>query len=180
MLTSAPHSQWQDPAERGIQTIMNGARTSLIHGGGRPWMWGWAVEHSADSANRMTPSIPVPGHAGKSRLRIMDPSVSLSKEMRTLRPFLCLAFKTLPKPEQGSNFNPRADPCVLLRYDPTRKAYALLTYSVEVRFVSQAFPLRVTDYLSNQLNTFLRPTVEDELYSNIHGPANVLRHRWSW
>ena len=65
---------------------------------------------------------------------------------------------------------------------PERKAYALLTipglhltWTVEARFVTGAFPLRATDYLATQLNTFLRPSVEDERYSNIHGPANVLR-----
>jgi hypothetical protein len=35
----------------------------------------------------------------------------------------------------------------------------------------------VTNHLSNQLNTFLRPSVEDELYSSVHGPANILRQR---
>ena len=102
--------------------------------------------------------------------------------MRTHRPFLCLCFKTKSAPELASDFNSRASPCVYLRYDTTKKAYALLTipnlyvtYSIEVRFVAQAFPLRVTNYLSNQLNTFLRPTVEDKLYSSIHGPAGLLR-----
>ena len=183
-LTSAPHSQWQDPAERGLQTVMNGARASLIHGGGKEWMWGWAVEHSADSVNRMQPSHPVPGFENMSRLRIMDSSMTPLKEMRTHRPFLCLCFKTKPPPERGSNFNPRADPCVYLRYVSQRKAFALLTipdllvtWSVEVRFVPQAFPLRVTNHLSNQLDTFLRPSIEDQLYSSIHGPANMLRRR---
>ena len=112
----------------------------------------------------------------------MDPSVTFSKEMRTHWPFLCLCFKTNAKPDLGFNFQLRAEPCVYLRYDTTKKAYALLTipnlyltHSVEVRFVAQAFPLRVTNFLSNQLNTFLRPTVEDELYSKIHGPSNILR-----
>lgn len=181
--TTAPHSQWQDPAERGIQTIMNGARTSLIHGGGREWMWGWAVLHSVDSANRMLPPHVRPGFEGKSRLRVMHPEMTAEKEMRTHRPFLCLAFKTTPNAERASNFHPRAEPCVYLRYDPSKKAYALLTipnlyltYSVEVRFVSQAFPLRVTNHLSNQLSTFLRPSTEDNLYSSIHGPARMMRH----
>ena len=40
-----------------------------------------------------------------------------------------------------------------------------------------AFPLRVTDYLSNQIDTFLRPSVEDTLYTNIHGPGNALRRQ---
>ena len=183
-ITSAPYSQWQDPAERGIQTITNGARTSLIHGGGKDWMWGWAVRHSTDSTNRMRPPKVVPGHEGKSRLRIVNPTMTLDKEMRTHKPFLCLSFKTIPKQQRGSNFNPRADPCVYLLYDPAKKAYALLTipnlyltYSVEVRFVTQSFPLRVTNYLANQLDTFLRPTVEDTLYSNIHGPGNPMRRQ---
>ena len=50
-ISTAPHSQWQNPVERGMQTITNGARASLIHGGGKPWMWGWAVLHSTDSTN---------------------------------------------------------------------------------------------------------------------------------
>ena len=66
-ITTAPHSQWQDPAERGIQTITNASRTSMIHGGGKAWMWGWAVRHSTAGANRMHPPRPVPGHEGQSR-----------------------------------------------------------------------------------------------------------------
>jgi hypothetical protein len=64
----------------------------------------------------------------------------------------------------------------------TRKAYAVLTipnlyleYTIELRFVTMAFPLRITNYLSNQLDTFLRLTTEDVLYQTIHGPGNVLR-----
>ena len=183
-ITCAPYSQWQDPAERGIQTVQNGARTSLIHGGGKEWMWGWAVEHSADSANRMPPPRPVPGHEGKSRLRIAFPAMTREKEMRTLKPFLCLAFRTVPKAQRASNFNPRANACVHLRWVPEKKAYALLTipnlylvYSIEVRFVTQSFPLRVTNHLMNQLDTFLRPTIEDTLYASIHGPGNVMQRR---
>jgi hypothetical protein len=183
-VSSAPYSQWGNPAERAIQTVMNGGRANLIHGGGKEWMWGWACRHSADSANRMRPTRVVPGHEGKSRLAIMDPTVTLEKEMRTHRPFLCLVFKTLPKPELGSNFSPRAEPCVYLLYDKLKKAFAMLTipnlyltYSVHAKFVAGAFPLRVTNHLSNQLNTFLRPTVEEELYTNIHGPSNILRRR---
>ena len=183
-LNTSPHSQWQDPAERPIQTLMNAARTSLIHGGGRQWMWGWSVKHSEDAVNRLEPSHPVPGHEGKSRIMIADPSMTLAKSMRTLHPFLSLAFKTVPMAERGANFNPRADPCVVLRYDPLKKAYALftlpnlyLTHSVEIAVVAMCFPLRVTDHLTNQLDTFLRPTVEDKLYAHIHGPGNMLRRK---
>ena len=183
-ITCAPYSQWQDPAERGIQTISNAARTSLIHGGGKEWMWGWAVQHAADGANRMPPPRRIPEQEGKSRLRIAFPAMTREKEMRTLKPFLCLCFKTVPKAQRGSNFNPRAEPCVHLRYVPEKKAYALLTipnlyltYSIEVRFVTQSFPLRVTDHLANQLDTFLRPTIEDTLYANVHGPGNILQPR---
>jgi hypothetical protein len=126
-ITAAPYSQWQDPAERSIQTITNGARTSLIHGGGKDWMWGWAVQHAADSCNRMHPPVAVLGHEGKSRLRIFYPSTTQDKEMRTHKPFLCLAFKTIPEAERRSNFKPRAEPCCYLRYVRERKAYALLT-----------------------------------------------------
>jgi hypothetical protein len=183
-LNTSPHSQWQDPAERPIQTLMNAARTNLIHGGGRQWMWGWSVKHAEDAVNRLEPSHPVKGHEGKSRIMIVDPSMTLEKSMRTLHPFLCLAFKTVPMAERGADFNPRADPCVQLRYDPLRKSYAMLTvpnlyltHSVEVTVIAMCFPLRVTDHLTNQLDTFLRPSVEDNLYAHIHGPGNMLRRR---
>jgi hypothetical protein len=48
-ILSAPYSQWQDPAERGIQTIANGTRCSMIHGGGKAWMWGSAWLHATAS-----------------------------------------------------------------------------------------------------------------------------------
>ncbi len=67
-ITCSPHSQWQDPAERGIQTISAGARSSMIHAGAKPWMWGWAILHACDSINRLEPSHPVPGHAGQPRI----------------------------------------------------------------------------------------------------------------
>ena len=181
-ITSAPYSQWQDPAERGIQTVSNGARASLIHGGGKEWMWGAAVLHATDGINRTRPPVTIPGHEGKTRLRITDPAVTPAKEMRTQKPFLCLFMKSKPAPERGSDFEPRSEPCVYQYYDRAKKAYRLLTipnlylaWSIEGRFVTGVFPLRVTNYLANQLDTFLRPTVEDDLYANIHGPANILR-----
>jgi hypothetical protein len=51
-----------------------------------------------------------------------------------------------------------------------------LTYSVEVKFVTGSFPLRVTNHLSNQLDAFLRPS-EEESYSKVHGPTNILRRQ---
>ena len=180
-VSSAPHSQWQDPAERGIQTIMNGARASLIHGGGSEWMWGWAVQHSADSANRMKPPHSLPGREGESRLQVMDASMTVLKSMRTHRPFLSLCFKTKPANERGTNFNPRSDPCLVLGYVKSRKSFALLTipnlyltFSVEVRFVSQVFPLRVTNVLSSQISAFLRPAPDSKSYSAVHGPGGLL------
>lgn len=127
-------------------------------------MWGWAVLHSADSTNRLEPSRPVPGYEGMSRVGVVDSSMTPEKEMRNHRPFLSLAFKTIPKALRGADFNPRAEPCVSLIYDRSKKAWALLTipglsltYSVEVRFVPMAFPLRATDHLSSQIYNFLRP-----------------------
>jgi hypothetical protein len=184
---TAPYSQWQDPAERGMQTIANGARASLIHGGGKPWMWGWGVLHSVDSTNRMHPPRPVPGHVGKSRLEIADPSMTAEKLMRTHKPLLCLCFKTVPMALRGSDFDPHAGPCLHLLYDKSRKAYALLTipnlyltWSVQVRHLTSVFPLRVTNHLTNEIDTFMRPTLEDDTYASLHGPANLLRrHRAS-
>jgi hypothetical protein len=148
---------------RGIENITT-ARSGLIHGGGQPWMWGWAVLHATESVNRMKPPSPILGHAGKSRLQISDPSVTAEKEMRNHKPFLCLGFKTPLLPVRA------------------RKAYAVLTvpnlyleYTIELRFVNMAFLLRKTYYLSNQLDTFLRLTSEDDLYQTIHGPANLFR-----
>jgi hypothetical protein len=87
-ITTAPHSQWQDLSERTIQTITNGARTHLIHGGGKPWMWGWAVLHSTESVNHMKPPKSIPGHEGKSHLQIAIPNITAEQEMRTNKPFL--------------------------------------------------------------------------------------------
>ena len=66
--------QWQDPAESGIKTITYAARASMIHGAGRPFMWGWAVLHAQDSVNILLPPKPVPGHEGKCRMQILRPS----------------------------------------------------------------------------------------------------------
>ena len=123
--------------------MTNGARASMIHGGAKEWMWGWAILHAAASINRLPPPHLIPGYEGMSRLRIMDPSVTIEKEMRAHWPFLCLVFKTKPKPQLASNFNARAEPCVYLIYDTTRKSFALLTlpdlfvtYSAASRFDS--------------------------------------------
>ena len=178
----SPHSQWQDPAERQIQTLMNAARTSLIHAGGKPWMWGWAILHARDSINRLPSTRTVPGYEGQPRICIIDPSMTAQKALRTLHPFLCLAFKTVPMADRGADFNPRANPCVLLHYDTNKKSYALLTipdlaltHSIEAHFVPLCFPLRNTNKLSTQLDAFLGPTAEADSYSNIHGPGNMLR-----
>ena len=102
--------------------------------------------------------------------------------MHTHKPFLCLGMRKLPPPQLGSNHKPRAEPVVYLRYVPSRKAYALLTlpnlyliFDLNVRFFTMTFPLRVTDHLTKQMDTFLRPTAEDEAYRSIHGPSNILR-----
>ena len=183
-ITTAPHSQWQDPAERGIQTVCAGARTSMIHGGAHKWMWGWAAKHTRAALNCMKPPKEVPGHEGKTRLCISDPSMTEAKQMRTMKPFLCLAMKTVLGPGGSANFTERAQMCVHLGYDTTKKAYALLTipnlyltYSIEVRHIPMTFPLRATNYLSNQLDSFMMPSVEDSLFSNIHGPGNIVRRR---
>jgi hypothetical protein len=125
---------------------------------------------------------PILGHDGKSRLQISDPSVTAEKEMRNHNSFLCLGFKTKPNNELDSNFGPRSSPVVVLLYVRARKVYAVLTvpnlyleYTIELRFANMAFPLRATNYLSNQVDTFLRLTSEDELYQTIHGPGNLLR-----
>jgi len=179
-VSSAPYSQWQDPVERGNQTVASLARASMIHGGARGFMWGSACIHATASTNRMHPPKPVPGHEGKSRLRIIDPTMTLEKEMRNHKPFLCLGFVRINI--TGSNFKPRNEPCVHLYYNPSKKAYALLTvpnlyllHSVEVRFVTTCYPLRVTNHFSNKMDAFMRPSDEDEAYSSVHGPRNIMR-----
>ena len=123
----APHSQWQDPAERQIQTIQNMARTSLIHAGALAWMWGWAVRHSGHALNRLHPPFTAPGMEGRSRLRVLRPNITEKQEARTQHPFLCLCFKTVPHKMRGSDFNWRAHPCLHLTYDTDKKSYMLLT-----------------------------------------------------
>lgn len=169
------------PAERYIKTIWSMVVTSIIHGGGRDWMWGEGVLWAARAFNCMQPPNPVPGHEGRSRLGIMDMSMTREKMLRFLAPFLCLAFKLVPPALQGANVDPKATPCVWLRYEPSKKAHVLLTipnlyitYSVEVTLVRESFPLRVTNHLSSQIETFMRPTLEDLQFAAIRGPGGVM------
>ena len=178
----APHSQWQDPAERQIQTVQNMSRTSLIHGGGEAWMWGWAVKHSGAAVVRLYPPVAVPSMEGRSRLRILRPTMTEEQEARTQHPFLCLCFKTVPHKERGSNFDWRANPCLHLVYDTDKKSYMLftlpelhLTDSVEVRHMDMTFPLRMRNYRTRQLDAFLRPAEEQGVFDLLHGPRNILR-----
>ena len=145
-------------------------------------MWGWAAQHGGDSANRMHPPVPVVGHEGKSRLSIAYPSVTHESEMRNHKPFLSLAFVTAPRSTRGSNYAPRAAPVVVLRYVPAKKAYSFLTLpnlylgsSIELRFVKTVFPLRVTNYLNGNMCRFTGGSAEDEVYSAIRGPGDLLR-----
>jgi hypothetical protein len=183
-ITTAPFSQWQNPAERCLQSVVRGAVADLIHGGGPDWAWGHAVHHSNDSLNRSPPATPVPGKEGVSRLRLNQPTMTLEQELRNHKPFLCLCFKTTPDQYRLKDFGPRAEACVHLRYDPARKAYIVLTlpdlkmfWSLELRFVVDSFPLRSTSPMSRQLDLFVQPTADDLAYSSIHGPANMLRRR---
>jgi hypothetical protein len=183
-ITTAPFSQWQNPAERCVQTVVRGAVAYLIHGGGPDWAWGHAIHHSNDSLNRSPPSTAIPGKEGMSRLRLCQPTLTLEQEMRNHKPFMCLCFKTTPDPYRLKDFSPRAEACVHLRYDPARKAYVILSlphlnmfWSLELRFVADSFPLRSTSPMSRQLDLFVQPTADDLAYSSIHGPANMLRKR---
>jgi hypothetical protein len=108
--------------------------------------------------------------------------MTAQKALRTLHPFGCLVFKTVPKVHRAANFQPRATPNVHLHYDPSRKAYAMLTipgmhltYSIEVHHVPMCFPLRPTDQLATKIDSFLRPTVDENMYAHVHGPNNMLR-----
>ena len=84
--TAAPYSQWQDPAERVIQTITSSARTSLIHGGGLDWMWMWAVMHSVYSHNCMPPPQPIAGHENESRRQLADRLPGHHRRQRAAHP----------------------------------------------------------------------------------------------
>jgi hypothetical protein len=147
-------------------------------------MWGDSLKHTTKALNCMMPPKPVPGHEGQSRLCISDPSMTFEKQLRTMFPFLCLAMKTMIGPDGKADFSQRAQMCVHLYYEDAKKAYKLLTipnlyltYSVEVRHISMTFPLRITNYLSSQLDRFTMPSVKDDIYSHIHGPGNILRSR---
>ena len=181
-VTAAPYSQWQDPAERYVGTITNAGRANLIHGGGEEHMWGDAVVHAGKAANTLLPPRPVAGHEGKSRQRILDPSITEEKELRSLHPFLCLALAKIPSQLVGSNFKPRATVCLHLYYDRSKKAYALLTipdrkriHRVDVRHYPMTFPLRVTNHLSRQMYRSFDTSAQECDFEIIHGPGNVLQ-----
>jgi hypothetical protein len=104
------------------------------------------------------------------------------KELRTLFPFLCLGFKTKPESERGSNFDERAEPCVLLRYEHARRAYLMLTLpgmalttSIEVKIIKNVFPLRGKDPLSVRMDAFVAPNAQEEALAQIQGPGSILR-----
>ena len=181
-VTTAPYSQWQDPAERHIGAVTESARACLIHGGGHDWMWGWAVRHSAAALNATPPPKPIEGHEGKSRQRIVDPSITGEKELRVQRPFLCLAIMKLPPPKIGSNFKARAQACLHLMYEPSKKSYAMLTYpdlelvySVEVRHCPLTFPLRNASAVDDALQSLDVPDSAD-IARALSGPHRLSQH----
>jgi hypothetical protein len=183
-IATAPFCQWQNPAERVIQTVVRGAIADLIHAGGPDWTWGHAILHSVDSYNRCIPSKSIPGHEGKSRLRICHPTISAEQEMRNHKPFGALCFMTTPNAYRLADFSPRAVAAVHLRYDSTRKAFAILSlpglklsWSLELHFVPTSFPLRTNSPMAQQLDALMQPTPEDRTYATIHGPGNLLRRR---
>ena len=182
--TAAPYSQWQDPAEREIQTITSSARTSLIHGGGLEWMWMWAVRNAVYGHNCLPPPQTVTGYENASRRQIAYPATTAAKELRTLVPFLCLAIKYILGPGSSANFKPRGVPCVCLCYVTAKKSYALLTlpdltltFSVECKMIKGTFPLRARDTPTNQLASFMRSPTDAERHVDLHGPGDVLRRR---
>ena len=183
-VTSAPYSQWQNPAESGIKLVSQMARTSMIRGGAFTLMWGWAVLHAQDSINLMRPSHPVPGFEGKCRSEIVWPSVSRDTLMRRQKPFLSLVMKTIPTTLRKVNFEPRATPCVNLHYDTNKKSWAMLTlpdliltYAVDFRHVPNVFPLRVSNNLATKLYKFLAPAHEEDGCGPLSGPDNIVRRQ---
>ena len=181
---AACESQWQDgAAEAGIKSISSGARCSMIHAGAPAFLWGHAVMHKVESANLLPGPKPVPGHAGKTPFEIHNPTMTTEYALRRLYPFCCLAFKTNPKRTKTSNLHmPKAEPCLYVRYVPSRKAFLLLTlpnlyqtFSIEIRAVSGCFPLRVTNHLSNSMVKFLQPADSEEDHASIAGPGNILQ-----
>ncbi len=115
------------------------------------------------------------------RLRLSQPTITAEDEKRNHKPFLSLCFKTTPEAYRLKDFAPRAQPCVVLRYQPDKKAYAVLSlpdmalsYSLELRFVPNSFPLRSTSPMARQLDALVQPTGDELTYASIHGPGNML------
>jgi hypothetical protein len=181
-MTSAPYSQWQDPAESGIKVISTGARTSLIQGGGKSNMWGHAVLHQADATNLTPPAKQPLGHEGKCRWQILFPSENIDKLLRRSFPFLCLFMKTVAHPLRRADFNPRAIPCLHLRWDPTKKSFLLMTlpsmkitWGVEGVHVPGVFPLRAIGTMDNALYRPLRQPGNAQDFDSLTGPAGLMR-----
>jgi hypothetical protein len=124
-----------------------------------------------------------PRHEGKSRSEIAYPGTDIDKARRALQPFLCLSFKTGPPAMRQCDMSARAEPCVNLCYVSERKSFALLTlpdlhltYSVEVKFVPDTFPLRALDPPSMRLSDALTPRAEAALRI-IHGPNGIMANQ---
>ena len=143
-------------------------------------MWGWCGKLTAQQINATLPPKPIPGHEGKCRWQLLHPTEDMAKIMRRLHPFLQLAMAKIPGELTKSDYEARAEPCLNLGWDTTRKAYALYTipnlkvkYSVQVAHISGVFPLRVTNHLNKQIYKFLQPEGSD--FERLSGPAEMLR-----
>ena len=147
-------------------------------------MWGDACMHAGDSINLLEPARRVPGFEGKCRWEILHPSETRAKLLRRHKPFLQLAIARIPKKLTKSDFKPKTIPCINLRYDPSKKAWSLLTlpnyrhfYCVDVRHITGVFPKRVTNHLSKQMYNFMNSCGEDQLYRRLGGPGNIMRRQ---
>lgn len=111
-------------AERIIRTIVEMARTSMIHGSAPRSLWGEAMSHAVYVYNRLPHSaIPAQYTCPLSAWR----SVPIENPFRTLRVPFCLAYAKING--HLTKFETKATACVLLGCDSQRNCYRLLRLS---------------------------------------------------
>ncbi len=91
-------------------------------------------------------------------------------------------MKTVAHPLRRADFNPRAIPCLHLRWDPTKKSFLLMTlpsikitWGVEGVHVPGVFPLRAIGTMDNALYRPLRQPGNAQDFDSLTGPAGLMR-----
>jgi hypothetical protein len=129
--STAPDTPEQNGmAERLNQTLANSAVAMLIESGLPKKYW----DEAFLTATYVTARSPASGLQGKTPYqalfrRHVDPTF--------MRPFGCLAYALIPKDNRGGKLNRKGRKCIMIGYQPGKKAYRLLDFKTRKVFTSR-------------------------------------------